>query len=58
MSPSTLEENWGALGNRERWLQIFGFNISEERALWKDLGHQARDFPFGKQGGGSASAPI
>lgn len=27
------------------------------RALWKDLGHQARDFPFGEWGGGSASVP-
>lgn len=29
-SLSTLEENWGALGNKDRGLQVFGLNISEE----------------------------
>lgn len=29
-SPSILEEDWGALGNKDRGLRVFGFNISEE----------------------------
>lgn len=45
-------------GRRRGEIQVWGLNISEGRALWRDLGHQARDFTLGEAAAGGASAPA